>query len=57
MAKAQIVFEDSDGGVEVYLTTNRNTDCQDEPTMAEAVAASVWEHLERIKKQVKEGDA
>lgn len=61
MAKAYIIFEDSKGGVEISLATNRQTDCQDEPTMAQSVAASVWEHLEAIKQQIKEqpqeGDA
>lgn len=40
MAKAMIVFEDSERGVELYYQTDRKTDCQDEPTIAESLALS-----------------
>lgn len=40
MAKACIVFEDSEQGVAFYFQTDRKTDCQDEPTVAEGLAMS-----------------
>lgn len=59
MAKSIIVFEDTNDAqtpIRVYLATDREGDCQDEPTMGEAAALQFYSIIENIVKQANESE-
>lgn len=59
MARTFIVFEDTgnkDVPIGIGLFTDREDDCQDEPTLAEAAALQFFSAIEDLVKQANESE-